>query len=151
VNERVLRSLKGLGENLIKAAERGLKRAALHLVARAKALAPKDTGNLQNSVNTDGRVDRTGDSMKVLVGATATGGKGAEHNYSAKVHENMQYDGPNVGGSRTQRRGPETLAKSTSSIEPTDGSAGGKFLERPLRNKSDQYTKIVLKSLKEAL
>ena len=147
----MLEALAKQEQKIIRAAETGIKRAALHLVARARMLAPMDTGNLQNSVATDGRVYKTSSSLRVIVGATATGGKGAEWNYSAKVHENMKYDGPNVGGSQTQNRGPRTLKKGVSKIEPTDGSAGGKYLERPMRNKAEVYTNIVMKNVQKVL
>ena len=145
--DNVLKALSEQNRKIINAAKLGLRKAALHLVARAKSLAPIDTGNLQNSIANDGRVEETSSMLRTQITATATGGAEGEHNYSAKVHENMQYDGPNVGGSRTQRRGPKTLKRPPSKIEPSDGSAGGKYLERPLRNKPEQYTNIILRAV----
>jgi hypothetical protein len=149
--ESVLRALREQNRKIIDAAKLGLKKAALHLVARAKALSPIDTGNLSNSIAFDGRIEETTSMLRAQVTATATGGAEAEHNYSAKVHENMVYEGPNVGGAHTQNRGARTLAKGTSKVEPSDGSAGGKYLERPLRNKPEQYTKIVLAAVQKVL
>ena len=142
--QAVLRALAKAQENIIRAGERGLLRAAMLLEARAKALAPVDTGTLQASIAAQDKVQRTPASLRAEVSALATSGGGERTAvYSATVHENMDYDGPNVGGSRTQPRGPATEAKSPSRVEPSDGSPGGKYLERPLRNKPERYQRII--------
>lgn len=129
----------------------GLKRCALHLVARGKALAPRDTGNLQNSIHSENEpIPTAGGGLKIRVGASAVH---EGENYGYKTHENMAYDGPNVGGSHEQGRGEKTMAKGVSAVEASDGSAGGKYLERPIRNPAtlSRWEQIVGKAVKEAL
>ena len=152
----VVNALKKSREGIINAASKGLLQAGLHLEARGKSIAPLDTGNLENSIAADTRVKRGEDYLRVVITCKATNGSGKGQGapgevYSEKVHENMDYDGPNVGGARTQNRGPKTLARPTSPIEPSDGSAGGKFLERPMRNKPEQYRDIISAVIKKYL
>jgi len=149
--ERVLEALRKGEETILRAAEKGLKKAAQHLVARGRAICPEDTRNLVMTIQGTNQVARTSDSMRTEVVALATSDEAGGESYAEKVHENMQYDGPNVGGSRTQGRGPRTLAKGASSVEPSDGTAGGKYLERPLRNKPEQYTEIINATVEGAL
>lgn len=144
----VLEKMRRHNEAAIKGAELGLKKAALHLVARAKALAPEDTRNLVMSIHSSGQVERRGDTMVIRVGCLAM--DGAE-NYGQETHEDMEYDGPNVGGTRTQRRGPITVMKGTSSVEPADGSAGGKYLERPIRTATQVYADIIVRTVRYKL
>ena len=154
----VVRALQQAQEDVIQAAMKGLLRAGLLLEARGKALAAVDTHNLENSIAADQAVKRTAESLSIQVTCLATSGAGVSKTggepgevYSEKVHENMEYDGPNVGGSRTQARGEATIRKGVSVVEPTDGTAGGKFLERPLRNKPEKYTELITEAVSEAL
>lgn len=126
----------------------GLLRAALHLIARAKALAPEDTTSLAQSIHSSGVVKKSHDVLRVEVGAHAMSGG---ENYGIEIHEDQEYDGPNVGGSRTIGLGPKTEAKGVSKVEPTDGSAGGKFMARPIFNKPEVYLTIISNTVKEKL
>lgn len=129
----------------------GLKRCALHLVGRAKAIAPRDTGNLQNSIHSENEPMHTSTGgLKIRVGVAAIS---EGENYGLKTHENMAYEGPNVGGAHTQGRGEGTVAKGVSAIEPSDGTAGGKYLERVIRNPETRgnWEKIIGEAIKEAL
>ena len=138
------------GEAMIQAAANGLGKATLHFQARAQALAPVDTGNLVNSIRWDGTVKRGSDYLRTEVTATARSADlsgGSVENYAEKTHENMEYDGPNVGGSHTQGRGEKTMAKGTSTVDASDGDAGGKYLERPIRNNVEVYTKIIARAM----
>ena len=148
-NQKVIDALKNGNELIIRQAEKGLLRAGLYAEARAKALAPVDKFNLVNSIHSDDKVTRGGDYIRLDVGVNANQGDVAT--YAKKVHENMEYDGPNVGGSNTQKRGPGTRQKGVSSVEPSDGSAGGKYIERAMRNKPQRYAKIVQRVLAELL
>lgn len=132
-------------EELIKL---GLKRGALHLIARAKALAPEDTTTLVQSIHSSGQPVRSGDVIRVEVGAHA---QSNEENYGVKVHEDQVYDGPNVGGTNSLGLGPKTEAKGVSAVEPTDGSAGGKYMTRPIANKPEVYAEIIGNTIREAL
>jgi hypothetical protein len=109
-----------------------------------------------NSIAADTRVKRGSDYLRVEVSCKATSESSGEKGrpgevYSEKVHENMDYDGPNVGGSREQGRGLKTSARPISPIESSDGSAGGKFMERPLRNKPEKYRDIISSVIKKYL
>ena len=142
--DAVLKALAKGQERIVKSGERGLLKAGLLLEARAKELAPLATGNLTANIAAQDKVQRTPASLRVEVTALATASEGEKTVvYSANVHENMEYDGPNVGGSRTQQRGELTLRKGTPKTEPSDGTPGGKYLERPLRNRADRYQKII--------
>jgi hypothetical protein len=149
--EQVVKALQSAQEEVIRAAEAGLKKAAQHLLARAKALAPEDQRHLVRNIAATNRVERTQTSLRTEVVSKATADAAGGELYSERVHENMQYEGPNVGGSRTQGRGAVTLAKGVSRVEPSDGTAGGKYLERPLRNRTDQYRDIILAAVREVL
>lgn len=126
----------------------GLKRCALHVVARAKALAPEDTTSLVQSIHSEDRIVRKGDTLRVEVGAQAFSG---DENYGWEIHEEQEYSGPNCGGSRTIGLGPKTEAKGVSSVEPTDGSAGGKYMTRPIANKPEVYGEIIARTIREKL
>lgn len=148
----VLKKLKGMLTAAEPGTVEGLKQCALHLVGRAKALAPRDTGNLQNSIHSENEPYRTAaGGMKIRVGVSATNNG---ENYALKTHENMTYQGgPNVGGAHTQRQGEGTERKGLSAVEPSDGSAGGKYLERPIRNPQtlQNWQKIIGNAIKKAL
>ena len=153
--DKVMKALKEGETRIVDAAKRGLLKASLDLVARAKALAPIAPremlgGNLQNSITTEGFVREEADRLWIRVGANAWDGP---ENYGLKTHENMKYEGPDVGGSRTMGLGPRTKekAKHLSPIEPTDGKAGGKYLERPLRNRPERYVNVISKEIERVL
>lgn len=137
-----------IDEKTLPAMITGLKRAALKLIARAKALCPEDTTTLVQSIHSGGTPVRDGDVIRVEVGAHATSG---DENYGIKIHEDQVYDGPNVGGTRAIGLGDKTEAKGQSSEEPSDGSAGGKYLTRPIANKPEVYAEIIAAAVKEAL
>jgi hypothetical protein len=152
--EKVQKALANGQQEIIDAAKKGLLRAALHLQARAQALAPVDTHNLENSIKANENVKQGADYLRAEVTANAnTKNKetGQIESYAKKVHENMDYQGPNVGGSRSQAQGPDTIKKGSSIVESSDGTAGGKFIERPLKNKPEVYAKIVNAALEEVL
>lgn len=148
----VLRALRKKQQELINAAMHGLKLASLHYIARAKAICPVDTGNLVNSLAFNGIKQGAG-YLYAQISAKAVSGKdeSVHINYAYKVHENMVYDGPRVGGSGTQNRGPKTLAKGISAIDQSDGTAGGKYMERPLRNNTDVYRKLIFDAIGKAM
>lgn len=131
-----------------KGIDQGLKRAALHLIARAKAICPEDTTTLVQSIHSSGKVETTGDTKRIEVGAHAFSG---DENYAITTHEEQEYDGPNCGGSRTMGLGPKTEAKGVSAVEPTDGSAGGKYMARPIQNKPEVYAEIIARTIHEVL
>lgn len=153
--DEVVRRMRKGEKDVIAAAVRGLLKAALAVEARAKALAPIDTSTLMQSIAASPKPVRTADGYLAQITATATaasvsGEKSGDGTaYSEKVHENMEYDGPNVGGTRTQKRGPKTVAKGISTVEPSDGGAGGKYLERPIRNRPETHTRIIVAEVKK--
>lgn len=140
-----------LGRNLpnwVELLKLGLKRGALHLIARAKALTPEDSTSLVQSIHSSGEVTQRGDVLRIEVGAQGASG---DEEYAIKVHENQDYQGPNVGGSRTMGLGPKTAGKPISPVEPSDGAAGGKYMTRPIANKPEVYSDIIGNTLREAL
>lgn len=146
--EEVQKNMRAAGEHAQEFLRLGLLRAALHLIARAKALSPEDTTTLVQSIHSDNRIIKSGDSVRVEVGAHAMSG---DENYGIEIHEDQEYEGPNVGGARTIGLGPKTEAKGISPIEPSDGAAGGKYLARPCANKPEQYALIIANTIKEKL
>ena len=144
----VLKQIERAARESVESLHLGLKRAALHLIARAKALAPEDTTSLAQSIHSSGVVTAGAGVLRVEVGAHAMSG---DENYGIDIHENQEYDGPNVGGSRTIGLGPDTEAKGQSTVEPTDGKAGGKFMSRPIFNKPEVYAEIIARTVKEKL
>ena len=143
-----LTSGAGMPPEINKAVTEGMKRAAEFMRARIIPLTPVDTANLMSSISRDKEVTKNAMAWFIRVGANATAQDG--QSYAIRVHENMDYDGPNVGGARTQRRGPLTLKKPRSPIVSSDGAAGGKYMERVVRNEPQRYNEIVQKQVKKA-
>ena len=150
--QSVMKRLTGMLTAIKPGSVDGLKQCALHIVARGKALAPRDTGNLQNSIHSENEPMPTPDGgLKIRVGVSAVNDG---ENYGLKTHENMTYQGgPNVGGAHIQGQGELTQKKGVSAVEPSDGTAGGKYLERPIRNPEtmDRWQKIIGNAIKKAL
>jgi hypothetical protein len=104
--EKMLRELGG--EASLKELERAMAKVGDAYEAEAVALAPHDTGFLENSSTV--RTRRAGSTIRTEVGFTA--------NYAAEVHELPP-----------ARRGRKTRAKPSTKF----GAPGPKFLERVLR------------------
>jgi hypothetical protein len=128
----------------INLAERTVLEAAVHrlwlngknLEGHAKNLAPKDKGELTDSIVSQ-KPKLEGSAWVVAVGANKP--------YAAKMHELLE---PAIGA--IYQRGPGTRAKSTATASRF-GVAGGKYLERPLIGMKRTYTKRIADAIKGGL
>lgn len=130
--------LKGIDkskEALIKAAEVGVDKATDSLLQTSREFAPLDEGTLRMTAGKN--VTTNGDVVEgeVFYSATETSKSGERVNYALITHELHSGDG--FSGIRFK--------------DPTTPGTTPKYLERPLKQNSDEYREMIAKAIREGL
>lgn len=123
-----LKQLDLLNERALKAAERGVQRAAEELGNESDKLAPKGkTGKLRKSRRVDVET-KTGLRITATVSYSAINPmkSGYQFNYALYLHEVADFD-------------------------PSTAGTGPKFLERPLKAKSRRFMKIIADEVRKEM
>lgn len=122
-----LKQLDLLNDRAVKAAERGVQKAAEELESESEKLAPKKKGKLRKSRRVEVET-KTGLRITATVSYSAVNPtkSGYQFNYALYLHEVADFD-------------------------PTTPGTGPKFLERPLKAKSRRFIKIIAEEIKKEL
>lgn len=122
-------------EALVKAAEVGVHDATDSLLETSREFAPLDEGTLRMTAGKN--VTTNGDVVEgeVFYSATETGKSGERVNYALITHELHSGDG--FSGIRFK--------------DPTTPGTTPKYLERPLKQNSDEYREMIAKAIREGL
>jgi hypothetical protein len=140
----LLLAIKQTGEKASRGAAAAMESEAKEIVELARSYSPYDEGKLEDAIGYErvrGERDDRGrfmrDSIQVFVDPTMPGSGGAETvgEYAYLMHEEMEPYGDINRGEKTRAKGPQ---------------AGGKFLERAVRDRAKQFYANVRKAVGKA-